>query len=98
MLLRLGQYEPARQPRHDRCRADLRRRRGRGIADYARATDRGHPSAARSADRRDPEGAPGAGLRRPGRRSDEQTSELQSLMRISFAVFCLTTKLTITTP
>src|SRR3546814_3806710 len=26
-------------------------------------------------------------------RSDEHTSELQSLMRISYAVFCLTTKL-----
>src|SRR3546814_6870974 len=34
-----------------------------------------------------------AGLRRPGRawpdRSEEHTSELQSLMRISYAVFCL---------
>src|SRR3546814_10739259 len=28
------------------------------------------------------------------RRSDEHTSELQSLMRISYAVFCLKTKLT----
>src|SRR3546814_5411036 len=26
----------------------------------------------------------------PGRRSEEHTSELQSLMRISYAVFCLT--------
>src|SRR3546814_6402369 len=26
---------------------------------------------------------------RPGRRSEEHTSELQSLMRISYAVFCL---------
>src|SRR3546814_4090280 len=31
--------------------------------------------------------APGAGLR--SRRSEEHTSELQSLMRISYAVFCL---------
>src|SRR3546814_8749089 len=33
----------------------------------------------------------GAGLHRfpPGRRSEEHTSELQSLMRISYAVFCL---------
>src|SRR3546814_4226654 len=28
----------------------------------------------------------------PGLRSEEQTSELQSLMRISYAVFCLTKK------
>src|SRR3546814_4129269 len=28
----------------------------------------------------------------PGRRSEEHTSELQSLMRISYAVFCLKTK------
>src|SRR3546814_8824327 len=28
----------------------------------------------------------------PGHRSEEHTSELQSLMRISFAVFCLKTK------
>src|SRR3546814_8920794 len=29
---------------------------------------------------------------KPGRRSEEHTSELQSLMRISYAVFCLKTK------
>src|SRR3546814_4793494 len=29
---------------------------------------------------------------RPGRRSEEHTSELQSLMRISYAVFCLKKK------
>src|SRR3546814_6307033 len=28
----------------------------------------------------------------PGQRSEEHTSELQSLMRISYAVFCLTKK------
>src|SRR3546814_4150312 len=45
-------------------------------------------------------GPSGAGLVRPGRRafrgarrrSEEHTSELQSLMRISYAVFCLKTK------
>src|SRR3546814_12824084 len=43
--------------------------------------------------------APGAGRRRTGRpaaagqpRSEEHTSELQSLMRISYAVFCLKKK------
>src|SRR3546814_3572088 len=37
------------------------------------------------------------GLRLGGRRSEEHTSELQSLMRISYAVFCLKKKKTITT-
>src|SRR3546814_9440259 len=31
-------------------------------------------------------------LAKPFRRSDEQTSELQSLMRLSYAVFCLKKK------
>src|SRR3546814_4369608 len=31
---------------------------------------------------------------RPGRRSEEHTSELQSIMRISYAVFCLKQKKT----
>src|SRR3546814_2508111 len=34
----------------------------------------------------------GFGLVTPARRSEEHTSELQSLMRISYAVFCLTKK------
>src|SRR3546814_4902415 len=38
----------------------------------------------------------GPGLR-PPRRSEEHTSELQSLMRISYAVFCLKKKTTHTT-
>src|SRR3546814_7026672 len=38
---------------------------------------------------------PGADVRR-GRRSEEHTSELQSLMRISYAVFCLKKKKHIT--
>src|SRR3546814_3724256 len=33
-----------------------------------------------------------AQIMRPGRRSEEHTSELQSLMRISYAVFCLKQK------
>src|SRR3546814_5479408 len=35
---------------------------------------------------------PGGGDRRGGFRSEEHTSELQSLMRISYAVFCLKKK------
>src|SRR3546814_1389464 len=37
-----------------------------------------------------------AALLKPGERSEEHTSELQSLMRISYAVFCLKNKKTIT--
>src|SRR3546814_3856613 len=33
-------------------------------------------------------------IKRRARRSEEHTSELQSLMRISYAVFCLTKKIT----
>src|SRR3546814_3675928 len=35
---------------------------------------------------------PAHGTGRPGHRSEEHTSELQSLMRISYAVFCLKKK------
>src|SRR3546814_2640138 len=38
------------------------------------------------------EDEPGDGLGLPVRRSEEHTSELQSLMRISYAVFCLKKK------
>src|SRR3546814_4784725 len=37
-------------------------------------------------------GAPGSGPSRSARRSEEHTSELQSLMRTSYAVFCLKKK------
>src|SRR3546814_5053535 len=39
-----------------------------------------------------PPGAASPPVRKPGRRSEEHTSELQSLMRISYAVFCLKKK------
>src|SRR3546814_2375986 len=42
-------------------------------------------------------GADGLTWRARGARSEEHTSELQSLMRISYAVFCLKKKNTITT-
>src|SRR3546814_10484890 len=38
------------------------------------------------------QGRPGGGAQQPCRRSEEHTSELQSLMRISYAVFCLKKK------
>src|SRR3546814_4654569 len=40
----------------------------------------------------DPEGLAACAARANDLRSEEHTSELQSLMRISYAVFCLTTK------
>src|SRR3546814_2503657 len=42
--------------------------------------------------RADAQGLPGLQRRRLFRRSEEHTSELQSLMRISYAVFCLKKK------
>src|SRR3546814_9764008 len=41
-------------------------------------------------------GLPAAEVRRANARSEEHTSELQSLMRISYAVFCLKKKTTTT--
>src|SRR3546814_4653074 len=75
--------------------------RGRGRTDRHRGPGRAHvaPAGRRGRDlddgrvhalRRDAEPA-------SGDRSEEHTSELQSLMRISYAVFCLKTK-NITTP
>src|SRR3546814_5541782 len=57
-----------------------------------RVRDAGTPGTARPGLR------PDGRLRRPalGDRSEEHTSELQSLMRISYAVFCLKKKITIT--
>src|SRR3546814_7223313 len=73
--------DPQRAPR-DRP-ADLHLRRGR----------RRPPGARRTAGRRPAWGA-SAGADRPAlRRSEEHTSELQSLMRISYAVVCLNKKL-----
>src|SRR3546814_2518279 len=54
------------------------------------------PRAGRVGDRRQPPGLPvddrGGDGYRPPLRSEEHTSELQSLMRISSAVFCLNKK------
>src|SRR3546814_13108969 len=55
-----------------------RRRRRRGAEVPGRQTARGDHGSSRSGS--------------AGRRSEEHTSELQSLMRISYAVFCLTKK------
>src|SRR3546814_1530322 len=50
--------------------------------------DRGAPEACRRQQQNQPAGLP----YEPGFRSEEHTSELQSLMRISYAVFCLKKK------
>src|SRR3546814_2490291 len=74
------------------ARADrpARRRRGRG---YGEQSAPAHPAGDRGA-RADLRqiGADPRHARRPAGRSEEHTSELQSLMRISYAVFCLKQK------
>src|SRR3546814_5002846 len=81
----------------------FRSRRERGDADDADGKQRqGDPEAARQDDDQGepengskPSGVHGSGSRRGGGlalRSEEHTSELQSLMRISYAVFCLKKK------
>src|SRR3546814_2395453 len=86
----------------DRRGTDRRRQRG-PTADAARLSGRppmaalGRPARAGRVDG-DPRGGrdqPHQRLSRPARprpRSEEHTSELQSLMRISYAVFCLKKK------
>src|SRR3546814_7160866 len=64
-----------------------RHRRGAGAAAHRRA----HATPARLAQRRQQRGE---SRRFPPFRSEEHTSELQSLMRISYAVFCLKKKKT----
>src|SRR3546814_9551131 len=77
----------------DVCSSDLRRRRADGGAAGCEAGRRqgvgDRPAQCRR--RRGPGPFRGA-----GGRSEEHTSELQSLMRISYAVFCLKKKTTIT--
>src|SRR3546814_8489910 len=60
----------------------------------ARRADRRAGTGHRAADRRGDPQAEGEGADDPagGARSEEHTSELQSLMRISYAVFCLKKK------
>src|SRR3546814_10427100 len=66
--------------------AARRRRRNRGAGQASR----------RPPSELHPVGYPRRPPDRRGRRSEEHTSELQSLMRISYAVFCLKKKLTTT--
>src|SRR3546814_8476487 len=92
MLLRPGDRGRDRAPRPDPGRYGPSLSsppRGQGEARISQTrTSRGAREDARRA------ALPGTGDE--GRRSEEHTSELQSLMRISYAVFCLKTKKKIT--
>src|SRR3546814_7894702 len=70
-----------------RDEGDVLRRAGRRADPGAS----GAPAAGRVLDQRDLAAGPGLRLE-PAHRSEEHTSELQSLMRISYAVFCLKKK------
>src|SRR3546814_3377738 len=77
--------------------AGAEQRRLQGVEGDARRDLRHREKAARSAGRRRPArpGAPPVARiddQGAARRSEEHTSELQSLMRISYAVFCLKKK------
>src|SRR3546814_5841061 len=88
--------KPGARARHPIARPACKARLGRGGAHVRRI-----PHALRALFRRrrtdDRPGLPGTANRRHGAmlpRSEEHTSELQSLMRISYAVFCLKKKTT----
>src|SRR3546814_5055609 len=82
-LFRSDRHQLADPVTHRRqCRHRLRDP-GRGSQADRRHADEGRQDRARLSRRRHPAGH---------RRSEEHTSELQSLMRISYAVFCLKKK------
>src|SRR3546814_3189859 len=83
---------PAAGQRGGACRGE--QRAGIAADRAAHAAPRRQPPSQQPPGGR-PDGPPavsGGARSRPGRRSEEHTSELQSLMRISYAVFCLKKK------
>src|SRR3546814_10377219 len=86
-----GSGRPHAAPRRDRCAErglkHLKRWQERSLLE---ADERQPPVAAHSGCNSG--GAPGGLPGKPVGRSEEHTSELQSLMRISYAVFCLKKK------
>src|SRR3546814_4430716 len=91
-LFRSRRPAPAGEPEHRRhgdCDPVMRHQSQQGgrIA----ALEGGTPQPSRSNRLQDPQWSQ-APLDAPERRSEEHTSELQSLMRISYAVFCLKKK------
>src|SRR3546814_387608 len=86
---------PASRRRPAQRLADRRRRRRRPARRVGLSLRNGGSRRTHRCHRRQrPPGAGGRALRRPRVRSEEHTSELQSLMRISYAVFCLKKKKT----
>src|SRR3546814_8948828 len=79
-----------RSPRPIRRNASPPSRHGRAKS-AAPAAGRKYPPERRPHHQAQPSGNPSPDCRSP-RRSEEHTSELQSLMRISYAVFCLKKK------
>src|SRR3546814_9224366 len=75
--------------RADRDRPDRRERRHRAVARMEGKAPAGAVVSGRNGDRRH---RPGLLGRDNAARSEEHTSELQSLMRISYDVFCLKKK------
>src|SRR3546814_1616744 len=82
---RLRRRDPGGPARHE---SRLRREAGRAGRHLSQR--RLHPFEGATAQLREVRG--GAGSPEGGGRSEEHTSELQSLMRISYAVFCLKKK------
>src|SRR3546814_10418495 len=66
----------------------------RGEADHPASFSHARTQCSRMRARKLNSSVPWPGLKKPGR-SEEHTSELQSLMRISYAVFCLKKKKTV---
>src|SRR3546814_5042111 len=85
---------PARHADAPRCA--VLDREAQGLENRALAFRRDRDAAERFGERRIIGDLPRRDRRRAGARSEEHTSELQSLMRISYAVFCLKKKNTIT--
>src|SRR3546814_1932672 len=81
----LNAAAPQRWPLPARCRSGRACHRGSGSRDGSAARQGRVPGTGRPWRVADP-------CRPPDRRSEEHTSELQSLMRISYAVFCLKKK------
>src|SRR3546814_21121073 len=87
---RLGQRGRHRRGRSARAPGPRRRREGRQKGRRFRAAD--HAPDRESGAATDARSFVARASRHARARSEEHTSELQSLMRISYAVFCLKTK------
>src|SRR3546814_1327987 len=89
---RAGQYRRERRQGRDlQGIAGPQRERARGLFERLAVLALRRLSAAIAQSRRIPARRKAFGCRRA--RSEEHTSQLQQLMRISYAVFCLTTKI-----